>query len=134
MTSHTSQSYTGMKVWILKEDLEKNIFFNTLRMGCKANNTFQYKLFLDGEYLQSEKTLNEFDLSLLTQFVFEVKEDKNWMFFNAKMPVEGACNNCRATAKLTVLCSCKYAAYCSTSCKAKDKFSHKNRCPNDAES
>lgn len=38
-------------MWILKEDLEKNIFFNTLRQGCKANNTFDYKLYLDAEYL-----------------------------------------------------------------------------------
>ena len=40
-----------MKVWLLKEDLEKNIFFNMLRQGCKANNTFEYKLYIEGELL-----------------------------------------------------------------------------------
>lgn len=123
-----------MRVWILKEELEKNIFFNTLRMGCKANNTFDYKLYIDGELLEDDKQLMEYDVSILTQFVFELREEsqKNWIFFNSKVPMEGSCTNCRSFAKLTVLCSCKYAAYCSSSCKSKDKFSHKNRCPNDA--
>lgn len=40
-----------MKVWLLREDLEKNIFFNMLRQGCKANNTFEYKLYIEGELL-----------------------------------------------------------------------------------
>ena len=54
------------------------------------------------------------------------------MLFNSKYPIVGPCTNCRTTTKLLVLCSCKYAAYCSSSCKTKDKFSHRNRCPNDA--
>ena len=33
-----------------------------------------------------------------------------------------------------MLCSCKYAAYCSSSCKDKDKYTHRGRCPNQAES
>ena len=84
--------------------------------------------------MDGEKTLNEYDLNIMTQFVFELKEDKNWMFFNSKNPMEAPCTSCRVTSKLTVLCSCKYAAYCSSNCKAKDKFTHKGRCPNDAES
>ncbi|CAM6005550.1 unnamed protein product [Sphagnum balticum] len=35
---------------------------------------------------------------------------------------------------LKYLCACKYAAYCSTGCKSKDKVTHRSRCPNDAES
>lgn len=135
-TSSLPLGYSTMKAWILKDGLEKNIFFNVLRAGCKANSTFEYKLFFDGECLDKEKALNEYDLSILTQFVFEVKEDnqKSWMFFNEKTPFEGVCNYCRTTTMLPHLCSCKYAAYCSSSCKTKDKFTHKGRCPNDAES
>jgi len=45
---------------------------------------------------------------------------------------EGNCNYCKNIDQLKILCSCKYAAYCSTQCKIKDKSSHKNRCPNQA--
>lgn len=39
-------------------------------MGCKANNTFEYKLYLDGELLEDDKTLIDYDVNILTQFVF----------------------------------------------------------------
>lgn len=59
-----------MKVWLLREDLEKNIFFNMLRQGCKANNTFEYKLYIEGELLEGNTQLNEYDITIQSQFVF----------------------------------------------------------------
>ena len=56
------------------------------------------------------------------------------MFFNQKNIAEGVCQGCRKTNKLSVFCSCKYAAYCSSDCKTRDKYTHKGRCPNQAES
>jgi hypothetical protein len=39
-------------------------------MGTKANNTFEYKLYLDGDLLEEDKTLTDYDVNILTQFVF----------------------------------------------------------------
>jgi ubiquitin carboxyl-terminal hydrolase 4/11/15 len=58
----------------------------------------------------------------------------NWLLFNTKKILEGLCNYCKELRHLKVFCSCKYSVYCSTACKSKDKFSHKSRCPNEAES
>lgn len=67
--------------------------------------------------------------------VAEMKEFRqNWCFYNAKRPLDGSCSNCKEVKLLTELCSCKYAAYCSKSCKSIDKSHHKFRCPNDGES
>lgn len=48
--------------------------------------------------------------------------------------LEAACSCCKTITILTVVCSCKYAVYCSTKCKQSDKANHKFRCPNEGES
>jgi len=37
------------RFWILPEGMRKSILYNTLQQGCKANPSFTYKLFLEGE-------------------------------------------------------------------------------------
>jgi len=51
-----------MKLWVMPEGTRKNILVNTLMMGCKANPSFSYKLFLDGTLLDSTATVGELDL------------------------------------------------------------------------
>ena len=66
----------------------------------------------------------------------ELKEarSQSWMFFNSKNVLEDTCRGCRQIKELKVHCSCKYAAYCSPECKSRDKYTHRSRCPNQAES
>lgn len=45
-----SASYAA-KIWILNENIEKDVFFDKLKEGCKANSSFEYRLFIDGERL-----------------------------------------------------------------------------------
>lgn len=52
-----------IKLWLLPFETEKNIWFNTLSQGCKANSTFEYKLYMEGELLEAEKKLNDYDIT-----------------------------------------------------------------------
>ncbi len=37
-----------VRMWLLPEDTQPNILINVLVTGCKANPTFNYKLYTDG--------------------------------------------------------------------------------------
>jgi hypothetical protein len=37
-----------VKLWLCKENTHKQVLYNSLMQGCKANSTFSYKLFFEG--------------------------------------------------------------------------------------
>jgi hypothetical protein len=120
---------------VLPEGTRKNILYNTLNQGCKANPSFSYKLFLEGELVDSESVLRELDLLPDSLLVAEMREESDkWMFFNLKHMLEAPCSYCKKVSQLSYVCSCKHTFYCSRECKQYDKGHHKYRCPNDAES
>lgn len=49
-------------MWLCNENITKNLLFNTLMEGCKANSTFTYKLYFDGTFLKNTSTINEYDI------------------------------------------------------------------------
>ena len=124
-----------MRMWFVNGDIRKNILLNLFLQGCKANPSFSYKLYLDAELLEEDKVITDFDILDDSLIVAELKESREeWIFFNSKHILKGACNGCRKIEELKYLCSCKFAAYCSKDCKSRDKSHHKFRCPNEAES
>lgn len=129
------QSDIPIRMFLLPEDTQPNILINVLLTGCKANPTFSYKLFTDGEYLNPEKRVCDYDILNTSLILVEMRENKqNWIFWNQKKPFVGECGNCKSFEELRWVCSCKFALYCSKNCKSQDKSHHKFRCPNDCES
>ena len=51
-----------LRFWLLPEDTRPNILINTLLTGCKANPTFTYKVFCDGECMDEEKRICDYDI------------------------------------------------------------------------
>lgn len=106
-----------------------------LETGCKANSTFAYKIYIDATYIDSTAKLCSIDILDDTLLIMEMKEVRgDWCLFSKNHSIMSTCNSCRNLGELKYMCSCKYALYCSLSCKNKDKYYHKYRCPNDAES
>lgn len=122
------------RFWVLKET-RKNVLWNTLHQGCKANASFSYKLFMDGELVNDDQEVGDLELLPETIVVAELREYReNWTFYNLTHKLEASCSYCKKTGQLGYVCSCKSAAYCSKQCKSYDKSTHRYRCPNDAES
>ena len=46
-----------IKLWIMPDKLRKPILLNTFLQGCKANPSFTYKLFIEGDILDSTKEI-----------------------------------------------------------------------------
>ncbi len=51
-----------IKVWLSPEKTQKQILYNTFLQGCKANSTFSYRLYFDGERLENEKKISDYDI------------------------------------------------------------------------
>jgi hypothetical protein len=49
-------------MWLLPEDTQPNVLVNVLMTGCKANPTFTYKLFTDGQFMEPEKRVSDYDI------------------------------------------------------------------------
>jgi len=62
-----------IRLWLLPADTQKNILFNSFRQGCRANPTFQYKLYLGGEILDSDNELSEYDITDNSFIMAELK-------------------------------------------------------------
>ncbi len=45
-------------MWLAPEKSQKQIMFNTFLQGCKANATFSYRLYFEGERLDESKKLS----------------------------------------------------------------------------
>jgi hypothetical protein len=41
----------AVRMWLLPEDTQPNVLINVLYTGCKANPSYNYKLYTDGEYM-----------------------------------------------------------------------------------
>lgn len=63
-----------LRFWLLPETMRKTILYNTLQQGCKANPSFTYKLYLDGQLLDMEETIREVDLTPEALLVAEMRE------------------------------------------------------------
>lgn len=59
---------------MIPETVRKTILYNTLQLGCKANPSFSYKLYLEGELLDMETPLRELDLLPESLLVAEMRE------------------------------------------------------------
>ena len=119
----------------MPEGMRKSILYNTLQLGAKANPSFTYKLFLEGELQDDEAIIRDIDFLPEVLVVIEMREmNEKWLFFNLKHKLEAPCSFCKKIYLLDFVCSCKHAVYCSRDCKQSDKGHHKYRCPNDAES
>jgi hypothetical protein len=51
-----------IRFWLMPNDFQKNILLNTFRQGCRANPTFAYKLYIDGDFLEGDDQLGEYDI------------------------------------------------------------------------
>ena len=49
-------------MWLLPEDTRLNTLYNKFFNGCKSNTTFTYKLHIEGEYLEPENNLHQYDI------------------------------------------------------------------------
>ena len=88
---------TPVKLWLTAEKTQKNILFNTFLQGCKANSTFSYRLYLDGERLDKTKRICDYDIFNDSLLILEIKEVKtDWCFFNKKNILESTCTNCKS--------------------------------------
>ena len=58
-----SEGGRPIKFWLLPFETEKNIWFNTLRQGCTANTTYDYRLYMEGEFMDPVKKLNEYEIT-----------------------------------------------------------------------
>lgn len=57
----------------MPEKLRKTILLNTLLQGCKANPSFTYKLFTEGELIGSDKKIGDLDIARDTVIVAELR-------------------------------------------------------------
>jgi len=51
-----------VRMWIMPDDTQPNILVNLLLAGCKANPTFTYKLFIEGQYMIPQQKLCDYDI------------------------------------------------------------------------
>lgn len=119
----------------MPEGTRKSILYNSLQLGAKANPSFTYKLFLEGDLQDEDAYIRDIDFLPDVLVVLEMREmNEKWLFFNLKHKLEAPCSYCKKVSLLNFVCSCKHAVYCTRDCKQSDKGHHKYRCPNDAES
>lgn len=86
-----------MRMWLLPDDTQPNILVNVLMTGCKANPTFTYKLWTDGQYMEPEQRVCDYDILSSSLIMVEMKEYKSeWIFWNYKKPFVGECGNCKS--------------------------------------
>lgn len=64
-----------VRFWLLPENIRKTILYNTLQLGCKANPSFTYKLYLEGTLLDMKAPLRELDLLPDSLLVAEMREE-----------------------------------------------------------
>lgn len=64
-----------MKFWLCPEKTQKQTLYKTFLQGCKANPTFSYRLYFEGEKLEEEKQLKEYDILDDSLIVMEFKEN-----------------------------------------------------------
>lgn len=62
-----------IKLWIMPDKLRKPILLNTFLQGCKANPSFTYKLFIEGDILDKSKEIRELDITKDTIIVAELR-------------------------------------------------------------
>lgn len=62
-----------LKLWIMPEKVRKPILLNTFLQGCKANPSFTYKLFIEGELLDKQKQIKDLDITKDTIIVAELR-------------------------------------------------------------
>jgi hypothetical protein len=58
----------------MPEGTRKTILYNTLHQGCKANPSFSYKLYLEGDQVAPTTLLRELDLLPDSLLVGEMRE------------------------------------------------------------
>ena len=51
-----------LRFWLPPEGTRKTILYNSLQLGCKANPSFTYKLFFEGELLAQNSFIRDIDL------------------------------------------------------------------------
>ncbi len=59
-------------MWLMPEDTRPNILVNILATGCNANPSFTYKLFCEGEYMNYQKKVCDFDIVKSSLIVAEM--------------------------------------------------------------
>lgn len=62
-----------VKLWLAPEKSQKQILFNTFLQGCKANSTFSYRLYFEGEKLDKNKRVSDYDIFDDSLLVLEIK-------------------------------------------------------------
>jgi len=40
-----------LRLWLLPQEADKSLLFNSFQQGCRANKSYEYRLFLDAELL-----------------------------------------------------------------------------------
>lgn len=61
-------------MWLTPDKTEKKILYNTFMQGCKANSTFSYRLYLEGERLSEDKLICDYDILDDSLLLMEFKE------------------------------------------------------------
>lgn len=70
-------SKENVRVWAVEDDLTEKQFMNHLTKCCRANTSYNYKIFFPGESLNvNEKSIEELQLSQTTSIVFELRQEK----------------------------------------------------------
>ena len=117
-----------LRMWTLDSHFTLPSFSAYLKKSTNEYKSYDYKIRIDGKFLDYEDESLTFDtIEMLPEdyVVLEVLEShKSWAFFNDQVVLEAQCENCTKFSKLKVSCLCRKAFYCSDKCKDLDKNYH----------
>ena len=74
-----------LRIWILNSTQTRKTFNKHIKDATYASKTYDYKMFLDGRFVEPEddKTFDDLDILPEDFVVLEVREsNKNWIFHN----------------------------------------------------
>ncbi|KRX09119.1 hypothetical protein PPERSA_08835 [Pseudocohnilembus persalinus] len=133
-SSYIKQNYE-IRVWQIDESISEKEFFMKTQKTCQNTCNVDYKIKVDGNYINPEQkdvqNISELNLTAEQLVMVEYRDDKydsKFCFYNSQVPEMGKCENCTQIKILKHPCSCQQALYCSESCKQKDWVFHEGRC------